>query len=277
MIGVYLGKTDEQTFSSSKKLISALLKEGFSVEEKTYTDSSRFSSSLELLIVFGGDGSVLKAIALSTPIPPIVAINTGNLGFLTSYNGDETEKLVSDIKNGKLSFSRRNLLDVSTNSGTFNALNDAFVLKDFSLDKSGGCIRFMLFVGNAFVDSYVADGLVVSTPTGSTAYALSAGGPILTPTLNCLEAVPVCAHSLHSRPIVFSASEEVKITIEASSKPCAVYSDGAFVCTLSAGESILIKQSLKAVDICFGNDKFFEKLNKKLNYWSVTGEEDGKK
>ncbi|HBK02623.1 MAG TPA: hypothetical protein DDY77_06310 [Clostridiales bacterium] len=277
MIGVYLGKNDKETFSAAEKLISALISSGFTVEKKLSDESSRFSESLEFIIVFGGDGSVLKAITLSNDKTPVVAINTGNLGFLTSYNGDETEKLIADVKNNNLKFSKRALIDVITKDGTFSALNDAFVLKDFNADKAGGCVRLSLRVGGEYVDGYVADGLIVSTPTGSTAYALSAGGPVITPTLKCLEAVPVCAHSLHARPIVFPASEEVKITVDELSKPCAVYADGALISSLNAGESVIIKESGKTADICFANDKFFDKLNKKLNYWSTTGEDDGKK
>ena len=104
----------------------------------------------------------------------------------------------------------------------------------------------------------------MSTPTGSTAYALSAGGPVITPSLDCLEAV-------------FPAEKDVKITVNNCSKPCAVYADGAFVCSLSPGKSVVVKKSERTVDICFANGKFFDKLNKKLNYWSTTGEDDGKK
>ena len=277
MIGVYLGKNDEQTFSAAEKIVSALLAAGFTVTKKFSSDSSRFESRLKLLIVFGGDGSVLKAISLTDDKIPVVAINTGNLGFLTSYNGDETEKIIDDIKKRNLKFSERALIDVITETQTFCALNDAFVLKDFNSDRAGGCVRLELFIGGEYVDSYVADGLIVSTPTGSTAYALSAGGPVITPSLDCLEAVPVCAHSLHARPIVFPAEKDVKITVNNCSKPCAVYADGAFVCSLSPGKSVVVKKSERTVDICFANGKFFDKLNKKLNYWSTTGEDDGKK
>ena len=118
------------------------------------------------------------------------------------------------------------------------------------------------------VDKYIADGLILSTPTGSTAYALSAGAPVLSPELEAVVVAPICSHSLHSRPIVYSPKSIAKVTVDQTSRDCALYIDGEVVRELCSGEEIEVVLDEKTVKICDNCSNFFEKLSKKIASWS---------
>ena len=160
-------------------------------------------------------------------------------------------------------------MKVKCNDKYFYALNDAVVMKDYSIDNASECVKLHFSIDGERVDTYVADGLIISTPTGSTAYALSAGAPIMTPRVDALVAAPICAHSLHSRPIVFASFAKPVITVDNGSRECALYIDGVMVERVACGASVEIVESDKSVKICDFAEKFFKKLSLKLNKWSM--------
>lgn len=274
MIGFYYGKNDGKTLLAGRKLAEEFYKRGVEYVEKTENElfDGCFSGA-ELVVVFGGDGSVLKAVRAAEGKIPVIGVNTGNLGFLTSYSESCAQKIVDDYLNGSLEFSERSLIEVSFSDKKTLCLNDAVIAKDYVADRTGGCVRLSLFIDGAFVDDYVADGLIIGTPTGSTAYALSAGGPVITPKLDAFEAVPISAHSLHARPVVYPTASVATVKVEGN-KACALYADGEYAGTLKKGELATFKKSELSAKILISDDEFFSKLNKKLNYWSTTRGED---
>lgn len=171
--------------------------------------------SCDLAVVVGGDGSVLGAARELAPYNvPLVGINRGNLGFLTDIKPDELEQQMTEVLEGRYIVEKRFLLEaeayrLGVPTGRVDALNDVVLHPG----QSTRMIEFELYLDSQFICSQKADGLIVSTPTGSTAYALSAGGPIMHPKLDAIVVVPMYPHTLSSRPIVVDGDSELKIVI----------------------------------------------------------------
>ena len=149
----------------------------------------------------------------------------------------------------------------------YYALNEACIQRNGNMSE---VVSLSLNIGGNLAYKLIADGIVVSTPTGSTAYSLSAGGSIITPDLNAFIATPVCAHSLSTRPIVYNDACVAKVTVEKRSTKCGLYIDGKFVKQLNAGDNVELSKSKKTVKFFAYNDNFFEKLLTKLNLWSCS-------
>ena len=278
MIGFFFRESNERSVKASEKLKKMLAACGLGYRDlKEEFCAADNYADIELLIVFGGDGSVLRASKIALDRIPIVAINTGNVGFLTSYEENDLKTLVDDIVNKNLKFSKRKFMKVTLGDKVFYALNDMTITKNYRIDEASECIKLHFKIDGEFVDTYVSDGLVIATPTGSTAYALSAGGPIMTPKVSAMVATPICAHSLHSRPIVFSDMAKASVTVHKNTKECLLYIDGASVAAMPCGETVYIEQSDICVNICEFAQNFFTKLSTKLNIWSTTdGTGEGK-
>ena len=271
-IGIYYNDDNSQSVSAIEEFKRLLNEEKIhfiDLEETSPIDKKEINA--DLIVVFGGDGSVLTASKITLDKIPLVAINTGTIGFLTSYEINQLSSLVEAIKTNTLEFSERRLLSIEYNGSTCYALNDAVIMKDFQKDNYSCCIKLNLTIDGKRVDKYLADGLILSTPTGSTAYALSAGAPVVTPDLEAIVVAPICAHSLQSRPIVFSPKSTAEVTVDEKSRPCALYVDGAPIRTLNGGETLTINLSNKIVKICDNHCNFFEKLGKKISSWSNNG------
>ena len=169
----------------------------------------------DLVIVVGGDGSMLGAArALAQHGVPVLGINRGSLGFLTDILPEQLESQISEVLAGQYTVEQRFLLEIEVRRegvpiGQGDALNDVVLHPG----KSTRMIEFELFIDGQFVYSLKADGLIIATPTGSTAYALSAGGPIMHPRLDAIVIVPMYPHTLSSRPIVVDADSELKVVI----------------------------------------------------------------
>lgn len=268
MIGIYYKEGDSRSIDCMKKLEVLFAQK--SIETIILTDKTpkSFLKKIKLIIVCGGDGSVLRASKYAKELIPIVAINTGNVGFLSSYEVGNLDGLVNDILNDNLVFSKRKFMSITFNDKEFFALNDAVITKNHKIDTVSECVKMSLKIDGQFVDTYVGDGLILSTPLGSTAYAISAGGPIVVPNINAYVAAPICAHSLHSRPIVFSQDSLAEIVIRTDSKECALFIDGKMEASLKPNSVVKIKASEKFASICDNSGKFFSRLSEKLNKWS---------
>ncbi|WP_445363935.1 NAD(+) kinase [Microbulbifer sp. ANSA003] len=222
-----IGRTESSSaVMSLTRLMAFLEKEGYAIvlEEETSTavrHSARISPRdklgelCDLVIVVGGDGSLLSAArALAKFSVPLLGINRGRLGFLTDITPDEVEQKVGEVLAGKYMAESRFLLDMSVSrNGSLvangSALNDV-VLHPGEFIRM---IEFDLFIDGQFVYTQRSDGLIISTPTGSTAYALSGGGPIMHPKLDAIVLVPLNPHTLSSRPIVVEGSSEFELII----------------------------------------------------------------
>jgi len=232
----------------------------------------QLSASCDLVVVVGGDGSMLNvAKHVASEGVPVIGINRGNLGFLTDILPDEIETQLDEVLAGKFTVENRFLLDAVLNGAEENkalgsALNDVVLHPG----KAAQMIEFELFVNGKFVYSQESDGLIVATPTGSTAYSLSAGGPIMHPDLNAVVLVPMYPHSLNSRPIVIDGDCEIKLVVAAKeSLQPQVSCDGDVRYTASAGDEIIVtKKSVPLKLIHPNNHSFYQTCRSKLGWGS---------
>jgi len=214
--------------------------------------------------VFGGDGTML----LYSPIcskydVPIFAVNMGKLGFLSQLELHDLKHGLTLLKEGNYYHDVRTMLKVDYKGLQVDALNEVILCNK----KRNGTISLNVWIDSEFVDTYVGDGIILSTPTGSTAYSLSAGGPIAYPDLDITILTPLCAHSLRNCPIVFSG--ETKVKIEAN-QYAECYVDGNLLpWQIEEGSPICVSKSNKVVKfVKFKHSTFFSKLFKKLSIWN---------
>ena len=268
----------EKSIALVPKLIKALEKNGivpmmplnsrehFLSDDVVYADESDILTETDVFITIGGDGTILKwgkkAALLNKPL---LGINTGRLGFMTALETDEFDK-INVLKSGNYHISKRMLMNgvfsVSGKTKNYLALNDIVLSKD-SYSKLP---EFTVKINNIIVSKIRADGIIFSTPTGSTAYALSAGGPIIEPTVECIELTHLCAHTLLNRPMIFSGNDVITVSFsgyEGSSVSASVDGDSGIM--LNEGDEIIIKKSdtyLNLIDISGGS--FYNSVSNKL-------------
>ncbi len=214
-------------------------------EDCTLLSRDEIGERADLVIVIGGDGSLLSAArTLARYNTPVLGINRGRLGFLTDISPDELTEQVPAVLDGAYTEENRFLLDVSMERdgksiAYADALNDVVV----NSGTSAQMIEFELSIDGEFVYRQRADGLIVSTPTGSTAYALSGGGPIMHPSLDAIVLVPMFPHALSSRPIVVQGSSEIRLDVLARNRiHPPVTCDGQVNMTARPGDAVVIRK-----------------------------------
>lgn len=245
---------------------------GDNKRQEGYTDQSRVDTKTECIIVLGGDGTLLQAAAdLADMDIPFLGINLGTLGFLAEVNVSETEAALNRLIENKYEIEKRMMLCGSGPINTFRqeearALNDIVITRKGSLQ----IINFNIYVNGQFLHRYHADGVIVATPTGSTGYSLSAGGPIVEPRANLILVSPVCPHSMQSRSIVLSSEDVVMIELEAgreeNGREVEAIFDGSHKIPLEAGDRVEIRKSRKTTGIIkLSQMSFLEALHKKMS------------
>jgi NAD+ kinase len=227
--------------------------------------------SSDILVVLGGDGTILRAIRMSMPRKvPILGIHMGYLGFLTEVTEDEVIQALDDLKTGRYVLDERTMLNVSLVRGDA-VVASQHVLNDMVINK-GALARIIdmeVWTNDTFITDYWADGLIVSTPTGSTAYNLAAGGPIVHPHVGAIILNPICPHVLSNRSIVLPDSQEVMIVVKSGKASDNIYLtlDGQRGHPLLAEDRIQVKRgSMKAVMVRFPQRNYFEILRSKLKW-----------
>lgn len=234
--------------------------------------------SCDLVIVVGGDGSMLNAAQIiASEDVPVIGINRGRLGFLTDISPEEIELKIAQVLAGQYSLESRFLLDIEAiHEGERISLGCA--LNDVVLHpgKAAQMIEFELFIDDDFVYSQESDGLIVATPTGSTAYAMSAGGPIMHPCLNAIALVPICPHSLSSRPIVVDGDSEIRLVVARKHAILPQISrDGEVKFTAVPGDEIIVKKKAKTLQLIHLPDySFYQAYRSKLGWGSRLEKKD---
>ncbi len=266
-VGVYCNRAAKKFLLIENDLLSLLRQNG--IEPQIY-DSVEQIGVIDILIVLGGDGTILKvAIEAGKRGIKLLGINAGNLGFLTEFEGEQVSEAVALLVRGDFDTERRSVLQVNAEGKTFFALNDAVFQRSYNPSADDNVVAVSVSIDGNEVDKFVGDGVIVSTPTGSTAYSLSAGGSILTPNIEAFILTPVCAHSLHNRPIVFADSSLMRIELCEEGPSLSLYCDGRFECVLKDGASARIGKADFDVEFIKRHDSnFFNKLLFKLNKWS---------
>ena len=211
-LGLFVNNGSELSVKTSEKFIALLRKS--KIEYMLVKEN--LDEKCDVVVVFGGDGTTVRVIDYATKFDlPTLVINTGTLGFLSDFQPDELKLALKTILNGE-QHSQRTLLSVECNGKSVNALNE-LVIKKKSNDQLT-VIKLNVELNGEKVDEYFADGLIVATPTGSTAYSLSAGGSVITPDTNAFILTPICSHSFSSRPIIYNDSGVIKVQIDKNSQ-----------------------------------------------------------
>ena len=215
------------------------------------------AGNYNFVFVIGGDGTILKAARFfGKTQTPVFGINLGRLGFLSQSSKENTEDAVEKILNGEYVIQDRIMLK----NGNYTALND-FVIKGCD---SGRTSKFSLKINDKFVCDYLADGVIISTPTGSTAYGLSAGGPVIEPSLNVFVIVPICAHTLTARPIVVPDSEKITVISEQDTK-LLISADGQEF--YESEKAVVVEKSDSSAKlVLLQNSEFYSILRNKLHW-----------
>ncbi len=222
----------------------------------------KLSDFIELLITIGGDGTILNSaqIVLEKQIP-IFGINLGKLGFLADTFSNEIDKSINLVLQKKFFIENRNVLQTKIGKKTFYAIND------FVLDKGSSfrLVEIKLYVDNNYAVTYAADGIIISTPTGSTAYSLAAQGPIIFPTCEVIEITPICPHNLAIRPFIVSNESKIKLKVATISKEKFRLSlDGQIEKYFSPPFEIEIQTSKYTMQLVKFSNNYFEALRNKL-------------
>ena len=236
-------------------------------ENFTVLEHKEFVKKVDIVVVFGGDGTLLNAARkyLNYDIP-ILGINMGNVGFLTDISTDNFEKTFKEVLDGNYKIEERNLVSAKFGNNHLYGLNEVVI-------HSGAyaqLMRYRLNVNDKVVYEQRSDGLIIATPTGSTAYALSAGGPIIHPSLDVWTILPMLPQSLSSRPFVISTDEKVEMDLfDGPNENAKICVDGQDDIDIPYGEKILISKMEKTLKLVHPNDNdFFEACREKLG-WSL--------
>ncbi|MGL4774614.1 MAG: NAD(+)/NADH kinase [Clostridium sp.] len=219
---------------------------------------------LELIVVLGGDGTILSVARkiVQKTNAPILGINIGNLGFLSSIEEHDIDAAIQEIKNSNYKLQSRMMLKAeSTDKLSHNALNDVVI----SRGTLSRIVKFSVYIDGLEYASFKGDGLIVSTPTGSTAYSFSAGGPLIYPTLDVITLTPICPHTKSMEPIVIGGDSVIEIYAQNGNEEMYLTLDGQEAIKLDDGAKVTIKKEKKRVNIILFKDyDYFKVLRAKL-------------
>jgi len=237
----------------------------FNKEISTFNSYESLKNKADFLFSIGGDGTLLKAVTYvrETDVP-ILGINTGRLGFISSISADQIDDAITDILKGNYTINERTLLELSTDKKLFKDKN--FALNEVAVSKkdTSSMIRIDAFVDDEFLNTYWADGLVVSTPTGSTGYSLSCGGPIIMPGTNNIIITPNAPHNLNVRPIVIDDNRIIKLKVEDRDQLALVSLDSRSRAFDAETELIIKKANFKTKLVQPQNNSFTTTIRHKL-------------
>ncbi|MDB6056797.1 MAG: ppnK [Verrucomicrobiales bacterium] len=239
------------------------------VKCETHPDFAALAKAVDVLLVFGGDGTILRVVAeIDGSQTPILGINVGRLGFLTAVPSHQLAPALKKLWERDFVIERRSLIEAaaecSTKPVTMSALNDIVI----SHGAASRVIDVDVSVDGEQLTRYRGDGLIVSSPTGSTAYSLSAGGPIIKPDANVFAITPICAHALSNRSLVVSLDSTIKVKLVTENVETIVAADGHLETSLGVGDVVTIRRSSRIVNLLHpGGTSFFETIRRKL-HWS---------
>ncbi|MGH9842277.1 MAG: NAD(+)/NADH kinase [Blastocatellia bacterium] len=232
-------------------------------------ESGELAADIDLIVVLGGDGTMLGASRLvGTRQVPVLGVNFGWLGYLTEFTLEELYPALDDLRDGKFSVEQRMQLDVALRRGSatvvsHRALNEAVINKA----APARMIEYECLINGMFVNQFRADGMIVATPTGSTAYSLSAGGPVVHPSMSAILLTPICPHTLSNRPVVVPGESVIEIVFKRASDGLMLTVDGQSVEPLEPDDRIMLRRSQTTFDIVRPtNRNYFEVLRTKLKW-----------
>ena len=242
-------------------------KSSISITNTPFKTFKTLDNTYDLLISIGGDGTILRAITHVRDLSiPIVGINTGRLGFLATIQNNQIEAAIDDILNGDYKISERTLLCVETQPENEALLETNFALNEIAVSRKNttSMITVETHLNNEYLTSYWADGLIISTPTGSTGYSLSCGGPVITPDANNFVITPIAPHNLNARPFVIPDDTEIRLKIDGREEHYLISLDSR-IATLHNSTIVTIKKAnFKIKMIELAHESFIDTLRKKM-------------
>lgn len=238
-------------------------------QHKTFSSHRELDSSFDMLISIGGDGTILRAAALvGNSGVPILGINAGRLGFLATVQKENISEFMQFIIDKKYTLSKRTLLSLSTTPTNESIAEINFAMNEISVSRKDttSMITIETYLNNEFLNSYWADGLIISTPTGSTGYSMSCGGPILTPDVRSFVITPIAPHNLNARPLVIPDETEIRLKVSGREENYLVSLDSRT--TSVKNETILIikKNAFQINMVEIPQETFLKTLRTKL-FW----------
>ena len=274
--GLYVNYFRDNDLSVTRELIGLFKDGGIDVAvEKNLSqhfadgeifDKNKLGGDIDLIVTVGGDGTILSIIRQAAEKRiPVLGVNMGKVGFLTELEKTEVKDYIFAIKNKQYITEERVMLEAVVNGKPAYS-----VLNEWVINRAGSArmVSMDVFVGGKLLDSYYADGFLVATPTGSTAYSLSAGGSVLAPDTKCFNLIAINSHSLHNRPIVVGDDEIIEVCIKDDRAPTTLIADGEIVRKVSSKDKIIIRKSkLTARFVRLKPQDFYARLLGKLNIW----------
>lgn len=285
-IGIMANTTKKSVYSVISELIEILNKNDFDyllskeitrdkkhlflkLNKNSFLDDDKLSMRSDMIISIGGDGTMLAtAFHAQKYDKPVFGVNLGKLGFLVDANVDQLERFIKELKSGKYSIEERMVV---TGECIGHSVEKLYAINDIVVDKGGWpkMIELTITVDGEYVTTFAADGLIIATPTGSTGYSISVGGPIVSPKTDVITLSPVSPHSLSVRPLVLPSNQEIIVRANSLHKEIHVNCDGQRVFAFPPPLEIKVtksKRALKVVNTSFTS--YFEKLRKKL-LWGI--------
>lgn len=255
-----------EALDCARQMKTALEQNGHTVILETDTASRLGGAGLpcgqanaEIAVVIGGDGTILRTVQQLHDQIPIIGINHGEVGFLADLESGEAGDFVRSLAPGFAVEERMRLSLLRDNKPLGDALNEALIVTT----RPAKMLRFSILIDGVVTEQFRSDGLLVSTPTGSTAYAMSAGGPIVDPRIQGFLLVPLAPYLLSSRPHLISSNRRLEIRLE-SSKPAKLVIDGQKTVELGSSASLVVKQAAQPARFVDAHRNFFEKVDNKL-------------
>jgi NAD+ kinase len=231
----------------------------------TFNDNNGLKSSVDFLFSIGGDGTLLDTITFVQDSGiPVLGINLGRMGFLSSVSKDQIIAAIHQLMNNQFKLDQRALLRLETAENLFGSLN--YAMNEFTVYKKypSSILKIQAFVNDAFLNSYWADGLIIATPTGSTAYSLSSGGPIILPQSRNFVITPIATHNLTVRPVVIPDNSQIKIKIVGRIKEFFISLDSRSVTIDSTMELLIKKEEFMINLIQLDDESYFKTIREKL-------------
>ena len=262
----YLGSKSAEVFVDAHFFNTILEHSSINIKAYTLGTFTDLDDSFDLMISVGGDGTILRAITHVKDLDiPIVGINTGRLGFLATIKRDDIIGALDQIFEGKYRISKRSVLSVTTNQKELNFELD-FALNEVTVSRKNttSMISIETWLDDEYLNSYWADGLIISTPTGSTGYSMSCGGPVIMPESDSLVITPIAPHNLNARPLVISAKHKIRLNVSGREHEYLVSLDSR-INSLDNSIGITIKKAafdIKMIELEAGT--FIQTLRKKL-------------
>jgi len=232
-----------------------------------FTEKKGLDSSFDMFVSFGGDGTILRAITYLCNLDiPIVGVNTGRLGFLATFKKEDVRKVVKEFISGDYTIVERSLLSVGADEKIPEFSNLNFALNEVTVSRKDttSMITVETYLNNEYLTSYWADGLIISTPTGSTGYSLSCGGPVIVPTAKSLVLTPIAPHNLNVRPLVIPDDTVIRLKVSGREENHLVSLDSR-IASVENGKELQVKKANFTVKmIAYNSESFLKTLRNKL-------------